>query len=253
MMRRILSFLFLCLPMFSWAQNEMQTINSIKSDLNFLYAQGTSQVSAEDATEVARELIGLEIEQWLKERSVNDAAGYLAKAKESLSQINTRRGNLYRAFVFVKKQDVLPYNNEEKVIVVDFQRPVDAQTPQDSMGSQTQPVTQPAQPPVAVTPVSKPTFVPTDGERNLLNIQSFNALNEFINQGRQSGTIVGVGNYKTLPKDETCYVFIHNREGEIPAHLKWQNAKALNMVTGSEDAITNYKGCGAIWIKLKSE
>jgi hypothetical protein len=237
MIRKILCCLFLLYPLLGWAQNEMQTINAIKSDINFLYATGTSTVSADEATGVARELIELEIEQWLKERSVTDAAGYIAKSKDSLFQIDTRRGNLYRAFVFVKKQNIIPYNSNETVLVKDFQQ------------TQTQPEV------VATTPTtpSAQTFTPNARERSLLAVTTFSALNDYINQGRQSGLIARVGNYKTLPATEACYVFIHNREGDIPAHIKWQGAKAVNMATGQSDSIQNYKGCGAIWIQFNDK
>jgi hypothetical protein len=234
MIRKILCCLFLLYPLLGWAQNEMQTINAIKSDITFLYAMGTSTVSADEATGVARELINLEIEQWLKERSVTDVAGYMAKSKDSLSQINTHRGNLYRAFVFVKKQDIIPYSSDENVLVGDF-----LHTQSDSEVVNTMPTPQ--------------MFTPNARERSLLSITTFTALNDYINQGRQSGLIEHVGNYKTLPATEACYVFIHNREGDIPAHIKWQGAKAVNMATGQSDSIQNYKGCGAICIQFNDK
>jgi hypothetical protein len=239
-MKKLIFGLLLCFPLLGLAQNEMQTINSIKSDNDYLYATGTSTVSEEDATGIARELIRLEIEQWLKEQSVDDVAGYIAKSKDCLSQINTRRGNLYRVFVYVKKTNIMSYKKGENVIVVDLQ----------NTQTQTQPQMQPQTPtPVAV----QPSFVPTAQEQRLLAISTFSELNDYINQGRQSGEIISVGNYKNLPASGTCYVFIHNREGMIPAHIKWQDSNTVNMQTGLADNVSDYKGCGAIWIKIKSE
>jgi hypothetical protein len=229
------------------AQNEMQTINSIKSDVNYLYATGTSANNASEATEIARELINLEIEQWLKEQAVEDAAGYIAKAKESLAQIDTRRGNLYRVFVYVKKGDIIPYKENEQVLVSELSQ--QAKTPT----TPTPPTPAPAPVQTAPTPVEAPVYTPTTHERFLLSITTFNDLNAYINQGRESGFVTNVGNYKNLPQTEDCYVFIHNREGQIPALMKWSDAKAINLSTGREDQISNYKGCGAIWIQLKKE
>jgi hypothetical protein len=254
------------------AQNEMQTINSIKSDVNYLYATGTSANNATEATEIARELINLEIEQWLKEQAVEDAAGYIAKAKESLAQIDTRRGNLYRVFVYVKKGDIIPYKENEQVLVSELSQqaktpttptpptPDVATTPTTPETTPTSPATPEADPtpapaPVqtAPTPVEAPVYTPTTHERILLSITTFNDLNAYINQGRESGFVTNVGNYKNLPQTEDCYVFIHNREGQIPALMKWSDTKAINLSTGREDQISNYKGCGAIWIQLKKE
>ena len=50
-----------------FAQNEQKVINAIKSSKNFLYATGTSTVSSEEASNNAKDLLALEIEQWLQE------------------------------------------------------------------------------------------------------------------------------------------------------------------------------------------
>lgn len=245
MIRKLLTGMLL-LPFLSvHAQNEMKEINEIKSNVDFLYATGTSSVSAEDAANNARDLIALEIEQWLKEKSSEDAAGYVAKSKENLSQIKTKRGNLYRVFVFVKKEDVLPYDKEEEVMVVDFVEPQNAEPqkaePQNAESNET----------IAV--VAEPAYSPSVREKILLSLQTFSELNDYINQGRESRDITNVGNYKNLPSSGLCYIFIHNREGNIPAYIKMEGSKFTNMVTGKDDAVTNYKGCGAIWIQLKQE
>ena len=78
MIRKLLIGMLLLTSLSSYSQNEMQEINHIKSNINFLYATGTSSVSAEDAANNAKDLIALEIEQWLKENSAEDIAGYEA-------------------------------------------------------------------------------------------------------------------------------------------------------------------------------
>ena len=95
------------------AQTEQERINAIKKSLNFIYASATSTVSAKEATENAKELLSLEIDQWLKEVADSDFSGYVAKAKNKVEEIATQRGNLMRSFVFVKKTDILPYYKEE--------------------------------------------------------------------------------------------------------------------------------------------
>ena len=66
MMRRIILFLSLLMVSYAlFSQNEQQEINAIKSDLNYLYATGTSIASEEEALENAKDLLVLEIEQWL--------------------------------------------------------------------------------------------------------------------------------------------------------------------------------------------
>lgn len=227
-----------------FAQNEMKEINEIKSNINFLYATGTSTISAEEASRNAKDLIALEIEQWLKENVTGDIAGYVAKSTENVSEIETKRGNLYRVFVFVKKKDVLPYYKEEGVMMVEY-------TKTEPTTADTISINEPV---AAATPeVKAPSFVPSVRERILMSIDTFSSLNDYINQGRESGLVLEVGNHKNLPPLGLYYVFIHNREGKIPAYIKLQDSEAINMLTGEKDAISNYKGCGAIWVQLKNE
>ena len=261
MIRNLITLIlfFSFLPVFS--QNEMKEINSIKSNINFLYATGTSSTSVEDATNIAKDLIAIEIEQWLKENMSDDVAGYVAKSKENISQINTKRGNLYRVFVFVKKADVLPYYKEEEIMVINFE---ESQKHENSEAATIKPSevknsianNNPKRNGSAVdlhTTELTPIFTPSVREKILLSLHTFTELNDYINQGRESKDVINVGNYKNLPKTGIYYIFIHNKEGNIPAYIKMNDSKFTNMVTGKDDAITNYKGCGAIWIQLKQE
>ena len=266
-MRR--SILFLCLLMVSsvlFSQNEQQEINAIKSDLNYLYATGTSIASEDEATENAKDLLVLEIEQWLKENNTSDIAGYVAKSRENLAQIMTKRGKLYRVFAYVKKKDILPYYEEEKVMVVSYEGS------QNDKHSTAKPSQESIATPVVVEPVEAPTisvaqdddapndveaivseplYTPNETEREMLDIKTFIGLNDYINQGREDESIVDVGKYSNLPKSGMVYVFVHNREGKIAACMKVVDGTPTNLSTGKADEITNYKGCGAIWIKLK--
>lgn len=211
------------------AQDEQKEINKIKSDKHYLYAMGTSINSAQEAADNAKDLLALEIEQWLKEKKSDDITGYVAKSRESLSHIDTQRGKLYRVFVYVKKADVYPYYKDEDVLLVEYN------------GQDAEPVAEPAAPAIVLTPA----------EKEMLAIPSFTALNDYINQGRQDKRITDVGKYSNLPKKSTVYVFIHNKAGEIPACLKVTDGQAVNMATGEPDVVSGYKGCGAIWIKVK--
>ena len=116
-----------------YAQNEQQEINEIKRSLNFLYATGTSTNSAEEASANALELLSLEIEQWLMANVEGDFSGYVAKSKQNVAEIKTQRGRLSRAFVYVKKSDILPYNNEESVMVVNTQDDSNSSVPVDTV------------------------------------------------------------------------------------------------------------------------
>ena len=69
----IILFCFFLFSTSLCAQNEQQEINEIKSSLNFLYAMGTSKISGEDASTNAKDLLVMEIEQWLKENGLSSS------------------------------------------------------------------------------------------------------------------------------------------------------------------------------------
>ena len=235
---------FICSCGFTIAQNEMQQINAIKSNIDFLYATGTSSVSAEEASNNAKDLLALEIEMWLKERVTDDIAGYVAKSKENLSQIKTRRGNLFRVFAYVKKYDILPYQKTEDVMVVDFVPSQQQEVPDSA-------IVKPIQIDADSVIAMEPSYAPSETEKKMLAIKTFQELNDYVNKGREQEWITSVGNYASMPTTGTFYVFIHNKQREVPACLKVQDDKAINIKTGHEERVSDYKGCGAIWIKIK--
>ena len=244
----------------TYAQHEVRDINAIKCNQNYIYATGTSVVSVEEASQNAKDLINAEIADWLKKNMEADVTGYIAKSQEQLGLIQTQRGNLFRVFVYVHKADILPYYKDEMVITGTLNNKLEEakiessvvktkSASQDSIKEQLS-ITQ-KQEELATLLVEESRYIPNDSENNILKIKTFIELNQFINEGRENQNIVQVGNYSTLPSEGVIYVFIHNREGLIPACMKIVNGHILNLSTGTNDQITNYKGCGAIWVRFK--
>ncbi len=271
MMRTLIMSTCLLLTGLTFAQNEQQQINAIKSNMNFLYATGTSSVSEEEASANAKDLLTLEVEQWLRSNAEGDIAGYVAKSKGNVSQIQTKRGKIFRSFVFVKKKDILPYYKEEEIMVVDFMEPqvksndsivqekhksaddpivIVVENNEQTNVSQTKETDRPND---NITLVTKevPSYTPTAKEREMLDIKTFADINTYIKREKQNGSILAAGKYSTLPKVGTIYTFIYNREGELPACIKMQDGIGVNLRTGRPDDVSAYKGCGAIWIQMK--
>ena len=257
--------IFLSLGNALMAQDAQISMNEIKSNVNYVYATGTSMVSSDEASQNAKDLLNVEIEEWLKQSNEKDIAGYIAKSHEQLSMIRTQRGSLYRVFVYVHKADVLPYYKEEKVIsgalgtdeaqinanvlsVSDNKSPIDTTLTATANESKTE---RPVEAQEITPQLEETSYTPTEKEQEMLKITSFNLLNEYINAGRESGDIQQLGKYSTLPTQGLVYVFIHNRNGEIPACMRMHDGVVINLSTGKGDKITNYKGCGAIWVIFK--
>lgn len=239
-MKKIASVLwavFFCLIANAQVNDAVKDINQIKADTTYISAESTVK-DWETAYDNARILLSREIEDWLTAQGVKDVSGVIANSNEHILEIKTTRGSLYRAFVYVRKSDLLPYKDKSKVMVVDIP------TAKDSLSLD---ITEPDQ---IVEPEIK--FTPTDFEVEMMGIKKSADIEPFIKTKKQNGKISNYGKYSTLPVDQFCYIFIYNKEGEVPACLRNDNGIAIDLSTGKQVTISDtYKGCGAIWFQLK--
>lgn len=91
-------------------------------------------------------------------------------------------------------------------------------------------------------------YQPNDEERRMLLVDRLTAIESFI---EQSSDIAAYGKFKDMPQSGECYLFIYNREGNVPAVLLRNSEGYTNVSSGKQDDIKNYKGCGAIWFQYK--
>lgn len=239
MSRYLMTSFCLLLAMATHAQDSQQEINDIKKSKHYVYAVAASTQSKEDAAQRAKDLLLLEVEQWLKDEKKDDFAGYVVKVKNNTSQIDTQRGKLYRVFVYVAKKDVLPYYKDEEVETVKKDT-VQKAAPNSSVA---------VEPRTKQTETQKVTLAAA--EEQMLMISKFADINSYIKEKKADGTILDCGKYATMPKDANMYVFVYNKNGEVCAKIKKFGTESINMSTLQKDNVANYKGCGAIWIKVK--
>ena len=222
------------------AQESQKQINEIKKNKRYVYAVATSSNTKEEAAQNAKDLLMLEVEQWLKDENKNDFTGYVVKVKNNTQQIETQRGKLYRVFAYVAKKDILPYYADEEIETAK----VDAVA-----------VAVPAASTVVPIPTAEQTNVLdvkfTAEEEQMLKINKFDDINSYVAEQKAKGTIADCGKYVTLPKDADVYLFVYNPQGDVCAKIKKFGAESFNMTTLQKDDVASYKGCGAIWIKMK--
>ncbi len=238
MSRYLIIFGCLLFCLMANGQNKQQDMNDIKKSRRYVYAVAASANGKEEATQRAKDLLLLEVEQWLKEEKKDNFEGYVVKVKNNTSQIETHRGKLYRVFVYVAKKDILPYYKDEKVETVST-----VKDNTDPQGSDTTAQN-------VVTPKAHAVTL-TVAEERMVKIDRFSELNAYISEQKECGTISDCGKYSTMPKDSDIYVFVYNQQGEICAVIKRFGSESLNMRTLQKDDVTRYKNCGAIWIKMK--
>ncbi len=242
-------------------QEAIKNINKIKMDSKYLYAESTTK-DWEEAYENAKTVLGVTISEWVKENSgINkDVELLVAKSKDHILSIKTRRGELYRSFVYVKKSDIIPIADERELMIVKMEK-----EPEEPIAMV--PVSEKVEPPKdednsseeLVTVVDLKTHDPepvliatlSKEEEQMLQIHSLDEAEIFVNRLKSDNKMKGYGKYKTMPVNENCYLIVYNPQGEIPAVLKKDGNNHFNLNTRQADSISKYEGCGAIWIQLK--
>ena len=211
-----------------------KSISAIKRDHQYLYAE-TTMKNLDEAFSGAKAILESVVSNWIHEQyPKEDIELCIVKAKNHCLQLQTRRGDYYRAFVYVRKSDILPVSDKSEIDV--FQ--VSPQTPESGFS--------------ALQEENLPTVTLTDEEQRMKDIRSFYEIEPYVKELQKSGKITNYGKYSTMPVDSDCHLFVYNRDGEVVAVLRKETSASLNLNTLLQDDVKNYKNCGAIWLQLKS-
>ena len=240
----LISICYVPLCLAQTAADVAKNINKIKRDTMFIYAEATMK-DLNEAYNGARAILEMKVGDWV--RLQHPAEGIelcIVKAKEHFVQLETRRGDFYRAFVYVRKSDILPVADKSEVTVFEV-APV------------TKPNQMEAKPAIIVTE-EKPQVEEkqqvlelTSEEKQMKLIRSFYDVEPYIKGLKSQGKLNAYGKYATMPEEEDCHIFVYDKQGNISALLRKSAAKQYNLNTLKEDTIKNYKNCGAIWFQLK--
>lgn len=195
-------------------------INGIKLSDDFLYAEFTSSEWRE-ACDNATDILRMKVEDWLSENESETDVDSIMVTKKV---IRARRAELYRAFIYVEKPETINPSVAED-------------SAEDSVATVSEEV-----------PVSSISL--TSDEQVMLEVRSFTQIEPFISGLRVKNVIRDFGKYATMP-EENCYLFVYNREGNVVAAIRKEGAGQTNLETGEKDDVSSYKGCGAIWFRMK--
>ena len=277
------------LVLFAWAiptlaqEDKNAEINKIKRNRDYLTVTGTSMFSAEEASENARMLIDVEIEQWLKENAEGDIAGYVAKSKENLAVIETKRGSLFRAFIYVKKKDILPYY-EDETVMAELPNPIVTDTP---IIVDTVKVEETTTPPVEenivevkseeglvstveyLPPVEKPVeeviVAPLESasggvsnmeeENSMLKVYSISSVSKYLGKLKQADKLAEYGKEVAWPGNGVVYFFFADYNNVVRGYIRMTDGIPFNLTNGEQvelaDYLTKYETGTYIWFTLK--
>ncbi len=277
------------LVLFAWSiptlaqEDKNAEINKIKRSRDYLTVTGTSMVSTEEASENARMLIDVEIEQWLQGNAEGDIAGYVAKSKENLAVIETKRGSLFRAFIYVKKKDILPYY-EDETVMAELPNPIVTDTP---IIVDTMKVEEMTTPPVEknivevkseeglvstieyLPPVEKPVeevivaslesasggVSNMEEEKSMLKTYSVSSISKYLGKLKQADKLAEYGKEVAWPSNGVVYFFFADYNNVVRGYIKMTDGTAFNLANGEvvelADYLTKYETGTYIWFTLK--
>ena len=227
---------------------EKKKIADIKKDEAYLSAEVTT-TTADEALRLAHEMLLVSINKWMKGQERFDGATQavvLNKGKHT-EEIVLPRANMHRAFVYVKKDDILPSTD---ATVLDMQGGQADNVAAKAAAAASQTAT--AEPKKAAGPaavVESKTHSMVVNE--LLKAENTGQLLKTLKTLKAGGKIseyVKLGDLKDKNVAEYIMV-VFNRDGRVEAVLSEGDTRR-NLGTGNADAIGNYKNRGAIGVKV---
>ena len=246
-MKKIFLTLFLTFSLVSSSNAQTaaevnKSINKVKRDTMYIYAESTTKDLSE-AYSNARAILEMQVGEWVQKQHPSEGIELcIVKAKEHIMQLDTRRGELYRAFVYVKKSDIMPVADKSEVTVFEVAPMVESSQAEVA-------------PAIIVTeeaPKQEKAIIElTPEEKQMKQVKSFYEVKPYINGLKGKGKLQGYGKYATMPKGQDCHLFIYDKQGNISALIRKSGSVQYNLNTLKEDNVQNYKNCGAIWFQLK--
>lgn len=260
------------LPALAQQQNaeEKKKINQIKKSNQYLYAEVTTE-DKQKAIDLADEALDVEINKYVaNEKKFRNATQYVARnTSSSWERITLKRGtNMYRAFVCVKKSDIFPADNVRsaknpqtaKIDNITFNSPggtVEAERatksaqPAKAEPAKAQPIKteQPTAPKVAsATAVSNSRY--DQVVERLKKLTKSSDVGPLVQRLKTEGLISDYKTYRDIADPSEYLLIVYNREGFVEAILS-DGVDRKNLKTGSPDNVGNYKGRGALGVKVK--
>lgn len=236
-------FSFVTISNAQTATEVTKSINKVKRDTLYIYAESTNK-DLKEAYNNARTILEMQVGEWVRKQHPSENIEVcIVKAKENFMQLDTRRGELYRAFVYVKKSDIMAVSDKSEVKVIEI-----APTTQSNQVK--------AEPAIiiseeSVAKIDTPVIELTSEEQQMKQVRSFYDVEPYIKGLKSNNRLRAYGKYATMPSNEDCHLFVYDKQGNISAMLRKSGTTQFNLNTLKEDNVKNYKNCGAIWFQLK--
>ena len=213
-MKQILLFLTACcfLPVHLMAddlEDAKKEITEIKKSSQYIYSEVTAP-DAQGAKDMAEEILFSEINEWVtKQKKLRNSPNIVINNRKELwTSVELPRGNMIRAFLYVKKSDIIPAENTE---VIENTSKIEEIKSEVNFTMQL---------PEEVQEITKCT--------------RYSDMASMITDMKQQGRIAHYGRYSSLQNPKDYYLAIYNKEGEVVAVLT-PGTERINVQTRQTD------------------
>lgn len=215
----------------STVDEKKKEINAIKKNSDYIYAEAT-MADQQAAIDLAKEILYQNVNEWVaKQKKFAGASNVITvNTNYSVEDMTLPRGNWFRAFMYVKKSDIIPAGNVAVMKVVQKE-------PEAAEAAPAEPAAKAESPEDII-------------KKQLLECQNTGQMSTLLKNLKAEGKIADFQKLNTITSPEEYVIAIFSKEGVIRAILS-EGAERTNLKTGQPDQISNYKGNGAIGIKIK--
>lgn len=243
-------YLLFVLGIFAQKSNEQtkKEINKIKISRSYLCAEATMP-TLKEAEELAYELLINEINQWLSEqkKQIQTKQIVLQDIKSCTESLEMERGINIRAFIYIKKKDIIPiYGNG--LVLTKEEEGMDNDSPTSEVAAQPDSVEAESDTPPSET---EQPITAVDPMQRIIAATNMDDIKLIFNELKQQNKIE-YGKYTSLDQNisDTC-LLLYNREGKIVAVLDKGDNSRMNLQTKQPDKMTNYNGNAIYWFIIK--
>ena len=203
-------------------EEQKKAINTIKKSSAYIYAEATLE-NEQDAYDLAQELLYQRVNEYIatKKKFKNAKEAVVINQNYAKEKIQLPRGNMYRAFLYVKKDDVIP---SENAVVGRIEK----------KGERS----------------SSIEVIEDNIVQELLAFNTLADLKRELPIMKREGKVISYAKYSELAAPNKFILVIYDKQGQIRAVLS-EGEKRINLKTNAPDNINNYKGMGAVGVKIK--
>lgn len=276
-MNKRIPILFACCMMavMAWGQSISKQINDIKRSSQYINAEATMETE-DQAYKLAEELLSQQITEFAStNESLKKAPNVIVKdVAGKAEKLQMNRGTMTRVFLYVKKSDIIAANNtrvlvqqqnvtkavEEEATQTEVateepasskkQKKNKKQNEEETLASTTEPVSTPVFSNNDNTPQISASSSQNTVIDNLLRCQQVTEARNMMNRLRVEQKLKRYGAADRCPNPSQCFWLIFNEQGQVVTILGEGESERINYRTNEKDALSNYKGMGAIWFTL---